>query len=188
MDINQVLQGLDCLFEEGKIEQVERYLTKQLELAIKEDDFGVILSILNELLGFARETSQYDKCEVYGNQALKLVEGSPYKDGIYHATTLLNVANAMRAAGRLKESMEHYKRAETIYDLKLPEGDVAFASLYNNEALLYEEMGEYENAENVLRKALEVLSSCESTEYQQAVSNANLANTMVMLKRMEEAR
>ena len=188
MDINQVLQGLDCLFEEGKIEQVEGYLTKQLELAIKEDDFGVILSILNELLGFARETSQYDKCEVYGNQALKLVEGSTYKDGIYHATTLLNVANAMRAAGRLKESMEHYKRAETIYDLKLPEGDVAFASLYNNEALLYEEMGEYENAENVLRKALEVLSSCENTEYQQAVSNANLANTMVMLKRMEEAR
>ena len=188
MDMNQVLQGLDQLFETGKLEQVEEYLTKQMELAVKEDDFGAILSILNELLGFARENSQYDKCEIYGSRALKLGETSPYRDGIYHATTLLNVANAMRAAGRLKESGEHYKKAETIYDSKLPKGDVAFASLYNNEALLYEEMGEYENAKKALEKALEVLSSYEKTEYQQAVSYANLANTMVMLKRMEEAR
>lgn len=188
MDINQVLQGLDRLFEEGKLDQVEGYLSEQLELAVKENDFGSILSILNELLGFARETSQYDKCEVYGSQALKLVSNSPYKDGIYHATTLLNVANAMRAAGRLKESMEHYQRAEAIYDSQLPEGDMAFASLYNNEGLLYEEMGEYDRAAEVLGKALQILSRYQGSEYQQAVSNANLANTMVMLKRMEDAR
>ena len=188
MDINQVLQGLDRLFEEGKLDQVENYLSEQLQLAVKENDFGSILSILNELLGFARETSQYDKCEIYGSQALKLVSDSPYKDGIYHATTLLNVANAMRAAGRLKESMEHYQRAEAIYDSQLPEGDMAFASLYNNEGLLYEEMGKYDEAARVLDRALEILSRYPGSEYQQAVSNANLANTMVMLKRMEDAR
>lgn len=188
MDINQVLQGLDQLFENGKADEAEDYLTEQLKLAMEEEDFGAILSILNELLGFARETSQYDKCEIYGSQALKLISNSPYKDGIYHATTLLNVANAMRAAGRLKESMEYYQRAETIYMSKLPEKDVAFASLYNNEGLLYEEMGEYEKAEEVLKKALELLAVYPDTEYHQAVSNANLANTMVMLKRMEDAR
>lgn len=188
MDINQVLQELDRLFEKGALDQVEGYLSGQLELAVKENDFGSILSILNELLGFARETSQYDKCEIYGSQALKLVANSPYKDGVYHATTLLNVANAMRAAGRLTESMEHYQRAETIYESQLPEGDIAFSSLYNNEGLLYEEMGEYEKAAEVLRKALHILSQHPGSEYQQAVSNANLANTMVMLKRMEDAR
>lgn len=188
MDINEVLQGLDQLFEEGKLDQVEDYLSGQLELAVKEDDFGAILSILNELLGFARETSQYDKCEIYGSQALKLVANSPYKNGIYHATTLLNVANAMRAAGRLKESMEHYQRAEAIYDSQLLEGDMAFASLYNNEGLLYEEMREYDRAAEVLEKALQILAEHPGSEYQQAVSNANLANTMVMLKRMEDAR
>lgn len=188
MDINQVLQGLDQLFEKGKLNQVEDYLSEQLKIAIGEDDFGAIISILNELLGFARETSQYDKCEIYGSQALKLISGSAYKDGIYHATTLLNVANAMRAAGRLQESMEHYQRAEAIYDSQLPVDDLGFASLYNNEGLLYEEMGEYEKAAEVLEKALKVLSVHPDSEYQQAVSNANLANTMVMLKRIEDAR
>lgn len=56
--------------------------------------------------------------------------------------------------GRLKESMEHYQRAEAIYDSQLPEGDMAFASLYNNEGLLYEEMREYDRADRGIGKSI----------------------------------
>ncbi|MCM1158156.1 MAG: DUF4125 family protein [Bacteroidales bacterium] len=188
MDVNQVLQGLDDLFAEGKLNQVEEYLQTNLEQAEKEGDFGAAVSILNEMLGFARETSQYDKCERYGSRVLKLLEDSPYKGSVSHATTLLNVANAMRAAGKLKESQAYYRQTEDIYYAKLPEGDYAFASLYNNEGLLCEELGDYEGAAESFRKAIQIVSAYPGNEYYQAVSYANLANAEVMLKEYAEAK
>lgn len=187
MDLNKVFKGLDELFEQHKLDQVEEYLGGQLKQAVSENDFGAMVSILNEMLGFARETSQYDKCEIYGNQALKLIENSPYKGTISHATTLLNVANAMRAAGRLEESLANYQMTEKIYNKQLPAKDYQFASLYNNEGLLFEEMQEYERAAGAFEKAIEIVSAYEGNEYYQAVSYANLANAKVMLCKYEEA-
>lgn len=188
MDLNQVFQGLDILFEEHRLDEVEDYLSEQLKQAVSENDFGAMVSILNEMLGFARETSRYDKCEIYGNQALKLIENSPYKGTISHATTLLNVANAMRAAGKLEESLAGYERAEQIYNEQLPAKDYQFASFYNNKGLLYEEMQEYEKAACAFEQALDIVSAYEGNEYYQAVSYANLANAKVMLKSYDEAQ
>lgn len=187
MDLNQVFKGLDELFEQHKLDQVEEYLGGQLEQAVSENDFEAMVSILNEMLGFARETSQYDKCEIYGSQALKLIENSPYKGTISHATTMLNVANAMRAAGRLEESLANYRMTEQIYNEQLPERDYQFASLYNNEGLLFEEMQEYEKAADAFEKAIEIVSAYDGNEYYQAVSYANLANANVMLQQYERA-
>ena len=187
MDLNQVFKGLDELFEQHKLDQVEGYLGEQLEQAVSENDFEAMVSILNEMLGFARETSQYDKCEIYGSQALKLIENSPYKGTVSHATTLLNVANAMRAAGRLEESLTNYQMTEQIYNEQLPEGDYQFASLYNNEGLLLEEMQEYKKAADFFEKAIQIVSAYDGNEYYQAVSYANLANANVMLQKYEKA-
>lgn len=187
MNLSEVFQGLDELFEQHRLDEVEDYLGKQLEQAVSENDFEAMVSILNEMLGFARETSQYDKCEIYGSQALKLIENSPYKGTISHATTLLNVANAMRAAGRLTESLANYQMTEQIYKAQLPENDYQFASLYNNEGLLFEEMQEYERAAQAFMRAIEIVSAYEGNEYYQAVSYANLANAKVMLRAYDEA-
>jgi len=188
MDLNQVFQGLDALFEEHRLDEVEDYLAEQLNQAVSENDLGSMVSILNEMLGFARETSQYDKCEIYGSQALKLIENSPYKGTISHATTLLNVANAKRAGGKLEESLAVYERAEQIYKEQLPEKDYQFASLYNNKGLLYEEMQEFEKAAHAFGQAIDIVSAYEGNEYYQAVSYANMANAKVMLKSFNEAR
>lgn len=188
MNLKQVLEGLDTLFEEHRLEEVEDYLSEQLSQAVSENDFGAMVSILNEMIGFSRETSQYDKCEIYGNQALKLIENSPYKGTISHATTLLNVANAKRAAGKLEESFADYEKVEQIYNKQLPEKDYQFASFYNNEGLLYEEMQEYEKAAHAFEQAIDIVSAYEGNEYYQAVSYANLANAKVMLKAYDQAQ
>ncbi|MCM1179101.1 MAG: DUF4037 domain-containing protein [Clostridium sp.] len=188
MDLKRVLEGLDTLFEEHRLEEVDGYLSKQLAQAFLENDFEAEVSILNEMLGFARETSRYDLCEVYGVQVLQLMENSPYKDTISHATTLLNVANAKRAAGKLEESFADYEKVEQIYHEQLPERDYQFASLYNNKGLLYEEMQEYEKAANAFEQAIGIVSAYEGNEYYQAVSYANLANATVMLKAYHQAQ
>jgi tetratricopeptide (TPR) repeat protein len=187
MDMNQVLEGLDELFETHQLDRVEGYLEEQLMQAVEENDLGAMISILNEMLGFARETSQYDKCQVYAAQALRLIENSPYKGTLSHATTLLNVATAMRAAGQLEQSQERYAQVEAIYKEQLPENDYQYAGLYNNKGLLFEEMQEYENAAQSFAHAIEIISCYEGNEYYQAVSYANLANAQVVLGQYEQA-
>ena len=58
MDIENVICGLDQLFAERKSGQVEDYLSKHLEQALKEGDVGAAITIINELIGFYRDSSQ----------------------------------------------------------------------------------------------------------------------------------
>ncbi len=61
MDIEAVIHGLDALFANRQSEQVEDYLSKYLEQALKVGDVGSAITIINELIGYYRDTSQYDK-------------------------------------------------------------------------------------------------------------------------------
>ena len=65
MDIEAVIHGLDALFANRQSEQVEDYLSKYLEQALKEGDVGSAITIINELIGYYRDTSQYDKADAY---------------------------------------------------------------------------------------------------------------------------
>ena len=43
---------------------------------------------------------------------------------LHHGTTLLNIANAYRAGGRLEDSLEKYKKVAEIYEELLEEDDI----------------------------------------------------------------
>ena len=72
MDIQSVLQGLDQLFANHRINEVENYLTGNMEAAIGEQDMHSYITLLTEMIGFCRDTSQYEKAVRY----CKLVEKS----------------------------------------------------------------------------------------------------------------
>ena len=61
MDMKEFLDYLDILFEEKKLDEVEPFLDKSLTQAVMENDFSAQFTILNEMMGFFRDTSQYDK-------------------------------------------------------------------------------------------------------------------------------
>ena len=65
MNIETVLNQLDDLFSMQKIDDVEPYLSDQLAIATKEGDYGSCITIMNELIGFFRDTSQYEKADFY---------------------------------------------------------------------------------------------------------------------------
>ncbi|MCR4739200.1 MAG: DUF4125 family protein [Lachnospiraceae bacterium] len=186
MDIDRILENVDRLYEEKKPEEAETLLLGALSAASEEADDVSALRILNELIGHYRVTTQAEKSYIASEEALKIAERLLPKESIPYATTLLNIATAYRGGGRLEDSLRIYKQVEDIYGKILDPDDGLIASLYNNEALLYQEMGDFEKAGDNLHKAIEIVTAV-GNRYEEAVSRANLAGTLIQLKEPEEA-
>ena len=103
-----------------------------------------------------------------------------------YATTLLNIATAYRACGRLQESREYYAQVQEIYDSQLEPDSMLMAGLKNNIALLYQETGDFAAAKEKLLEALAIVSG-RGVAYETAVTCANLASTCMQLEQKEEA-
>ncbi|MCI5583941.1 MAG: DUF4125 family protein [Lachnospiraceae bacterium] len=184
--IEEIFQKLDKLFAEGEMQQVENYLGEVLDEAIKRDDVAVIIAVTNELIGFYRDTSQYDKSLGYCRQILPYMETHGLRGSIHYATTCLNVANACRAAGEWEASLQFYHQVEEAYRKLLPPEDSLYASYYNNLSLLYQEMGRFEEASLVLKKALEIMEVCQD-QIKIATTCSNLAASLLRMGEEEEA-
>lgn len=186
MNIQHILDGLDALFAKQDIQAVEPYLTKQLELAYGEQEYNACITIMNELIGFFRDTSQYQKALEYSEQVLHLMRELGYEGSLPYATTCLNVANAYRAAGLHKESLAIYESIFPIYQDNLDQNDERFASFYNNLSLLYQEMNNYNNAAECLYKALALVE--HGTDIiKTAITHSNLGASLLKLGKIEQA-
>lgn len=185
MNIQPILEKLDGFFAANRHDEAEDFLMEQIALAAGEGDNGALLSLLNELIGLCRERCQYDKASLYGQRAMALA-GALFGGELPQATTALNVGNALRAAGRLEESLEHYALAEQIYSARLNPWDFANAELHNNLSLLRQEMGDFAAAADHLRHALEIVRLHRGKDFERAVSHANLANCLIELSEFAE--
>lgn len=187
MNIQTFFDGLDDLFEKADMAQVEPYFQKSMEQAIAEQDIGARITILNEMMGFFRETSQYDKARQAITEVLALIKEAGLADSMPHATTLLNSANALRAAGDLDQAMQYYSQVFALFEGQVPEMDFRYAELYNNVALLYQEMGRYDMAVQCLQKALVIVKQTPGKEFQTAVTLANLGASEIANQNIEDA-
>ena len=188
MDIQKVIDGLDKLFADRQIEKVEDYLSVHLEQALNEGDVGSAITIINELIGFYRDTSQYGKAEAYCEKLLPFMEKAGLTGTVHYGTSCLNIANAYRAAGRLEESMKHYRMVFDVYEKVLDKKDFRYASLNNNLSLLYQEMGDFEKACEALEQALLIVKEYPAAVIELAVTYTNLAASYNKAGKMELAR
>ncbi len=186
MNVEFMLDGLENLFAKQDIQAVEPYLTEKLDEAYKEQDYSACITILNEMIGFFRDTSEYQKSLDYSEQVLKLMKELGYQGTLPYATTSLNVANALRAAGLHKESLAFYNSIFPIYEEHLSPEDERVASLYNNMSLLYQEMGDFDMAVACLNHALATMSK-KDDEIKIAITHSNLGASLLKLGRVEEA-
>ncbi|MDE6619873.1 MAG: DUF4125 family protein [Lachnospiraceae bacterium] len=188
MDINQVTEALDALFAQEKIDEIPQFLESHIAQAVEEDAKDVLLTLYNEIIGFYRETGQYELSIENCQKAIALMDEMGIQDTIPYATTLLNAANAHRAAGLLQESLEFYNKVRPIYVAQLDEDDMYFANFYNNLSLLYQEMGDFESAKEQLENALYIVIHKPDKQFEVAVTQANLANTCIELEQDDEAK
>ncbi|MBO4900130.1 MAG: DUF4125 family protein [Lachnospiraceae bacterium] len=179
MNIQDFRAGLDLLFEQNRIPEVEPYLEGALKVAIEESDDNAVVQILNEMVGFYRETCDYDRSIMYGEKALMIIENAGEKDSHAYATTELNLANALRAAGRIPESLEYYSDTERLYRQILTDEAFDFANLYNNMSLSYQEAEMFPEAIDCLNKAMETVLLYPDKRFELAVTHANLGNSLL---------
>ena len=186
MDIETLRQAIDKLYEEGKAPEAERLMLEVAAVAADEGEDAFLLQILNELIGHYRETGEWDKAFEISDRAV-MIAGRLFPEcSVPYATTLLNAASMYRAAGKLDISLDMYRKVELIYAEVLKADDMLYASLFNNEALLYQERGEFGKAKALLLKALDI-DRANGKEYEEAVSLANIAATMIQTGETEEA-
>jgi len=188
MDINYFFRKLDEMFIKGKTpEEIDQYLCDSLAKANEEQDYGAYVSIGNEMIGFYRSISQYEKCFRISEDTLMLMEELQLDGTEHFATTLLNVATGYRAAGRLNESLSYYTRALQIYEQILAPDDYRFASLYNNISILLEQLNDNEKAVIFLERALEIIDKIPEGASEQASTRTNLALVKLKMGKTKEA-
>lgn len=183
MDINKILLEYDNMYGVNSLEEIDEFLTSKIEQAVDEGDSYSALTLMNEMLGFCRDTDQREKGLRYCDAVEKLFVVMGMNDTLEYATSMINVANDYRAFGFFDKAMEAFRTAELIYKAKLPVGEFNYASLYNNWSLLYQEMGDFSSAYVMQKKALSVVDMHEKALIQQATTRCNLAVTLIRRSR-----
>ncbi|MBQ7432110.1 MAG: DUF4037 domain-containing protein [Lachnospiraceae bacterium] len=187
MNIQDFIEGLDALFGTATQQDIETYGVKGLAQAKEEGDVQAQIIILNEMLGFYRESSQYDKVRTTVGEILDLMGQEGLEGTIPYGTALLNCGNALRAAGDLTESMDCYRQVFEIFDGQVPPEDFQYAELYNNVSLLYQELGRFDMAGKCLHNALSIIRQMPDKGFETAVTYVNLANSELQEEKLTEA-
>lgn len=186
MDINTIFSKVDDYFKKNQPKEAEKLLKETLAQAKEENNTEISLQILNELIGYYRQTSEVDQLLTVIENALNLADKMGLNGTIPYATTALNAATGYRAIGRLEQSLKCFQTVEDIYLKQLAPQDNLLAGFYNNYSLLLQEMGEYSRARECLLKALSIAEHNQS-KFKIAVTYANLANTAVLERDFENA-
>lgn len=188
MNIDEILKKLDGLFADEKLEEVEPFLISCMRQAKAGDEYGIYISVGNELIGFYRSISRYEEAFAVAEDVLLLMEELQLEGTVHFATTLLNTATAYRAAGRYEEALADYRRALEIYQRDLPKDDYRLAGLYNNISILLEKLDENEKSALFLQKAIQIVEKQPGSRLELATSRTNLALIQLKLNRLEEAK
>ncbi|MBR5992814.1 MAG: DUF4125 family protein [Lachnospiraceae bacterium] len=164
----------------------EDTLVREINDAVSRGDDGALLELLNEYVGLLRDRGEAEASLQIAGKILELLDSMGLAGTVSYGTSLLNVATAYRAAGKLQEAEKLYDEVAAVYAETLPEDSMLVASLHNNKSLLFQEEGLYEKAAAELNAALEI-SEANNAEYEIAVTNANLSNTYVALGDLKKA-
>lgn len=187
MNIDEVLKELDSLPGGEETYKTFDFLKEKIEEACKEGDHSSELTLINEMIGYCRYTGRHDDSAFYGDYAVRLCEEQGLADTLPYATSLLNIATADRAAGRLKESMNGYRKVEALYDKLVKKGDYLYAALYNNMSLLYQEMDDHRGSARYLEAALNTIDGLDGERVPQAITRTNLAQAYLRLHNYDRA-
>lgn len=188
MNIDDFFAELDSYFDKNETDRIDPFLVSSLEKAKEEEDYAAYISICNEMIGFYRSVSAFEKAYQASEDVLLLMEELKLEDTEHFATTLLNAATAYSAGGDYAQAVRLYRQAAQIYDRILPQGDYRQAGLYNNMSILLEKMNENVEAAEAAKKALAIIEKLPDNEAQTATTLTNLALICFKLSDNKEAK
>lgn len=181
--IRDVIDEVDRLFAKNDMEGAGKVLENALEISSKSRDFASELSILNELLGYYRKTSQRKKAFSALDRCEKLLGSLRLFGTVTEGTVLLNAATVLKYFEENERAVEYYKRSEAVLKATLSERDPLLAGLYNNEAVALESVGDLMGALEYYKMALKVLEGDPDTLLDAGITYVNQAHLYEKMNR-----
>ncbi len=180
MNSNEFIQTLDWYFERDDIAGAGEYLEKSRADAESSGSRGLLLTVLNEMMGYYRKTGEAEKGLESVYSALALLSELGLDNSDTGGVTLLNAATTLKAFKRQKEAIILYEKAEKVLLSCLSPDDGRIAGLNNNMALTLVDLGRLSEAEERYERALSILKGLFGRE-------ADIANTYVNMAELYNA-
>lgn len=176
ISIDTFIKELDSFFAKEDLQRAEICLLTWRDIARAVDDRQGELTVLNEMIGFYRQTKNEARGMKAVNDAFALIDALGINEKVSCATIYLNGATTMKSFRKSAEAMEFYDKALEIYRINLDENDPLFAGLYNNMALAFQDLKKHSEAEEYFLKAIKITECNKRNELETAVSCVNLAH------------
>ena len=174
--VGRVLDKLREYEDRSDWAAAERHLGYWLAEAEANRDERGQLMLHNELMGFHRKQGNREKAMAHAERAAVLVEKLGMADTITAGTTWVNCGTVREAFGDPVGGLSFFEKARENYERNLPEGDGRLGGLYNNMALALTVCGRYREAEEMFRRAIDVMGRQENGELEQAITWLNMAD------------
>ena len=153
-----------------------RHLLYWLDEAVLSRDLRGELVIRNELIGHYRKTAEEENALEQIDAALALLENPEFSGTLIIGTTCINAATACNAFGYHSRALQLFARARTIYEASDLTDPHQLAGLYNNMALTYASLKEFDKAGPLYQAALDTLAKVPDGNLEQAITYLNLAD------------
>ncbi len=175
LDTKSIIAGLDKLLFSGDDAAAGEYLDRWCQRAQEVGDWRAELTLQSELMGFHRRTSDKNAAMAAVERGLELIREHRLGSTVSGATIFVNAATTLKAYGMAEQSIPMFVQTCRVYSQTLDPLDYRFGGLYNNMALSYADIGEYDTAEGYYKKALGVIVHCDTPQNELAVTYCNLA-------------
>lgn len=180
------LEGLDALFAENRAEEAGKYLEEWYQKGINLNDWKLLVTVLNEMMGFYRSMGMQSEAMDSVEQMIKLVEQYSLYDNPDIGTVWINVGTTLCRFYQYEEGLKYYQKAKEA--LTGCENLYILASLYNNSAAALEASDKYNAAIDNYNKSLEYLSQLSDCATFEAITYANMANCYFKADREDMAQ
>ncbi len=176
IDTGRILDKLDAFLNKNEYAGAERHILYWLEEAKLADNKRTMLLLQNELCGLYRKLQREEDALAAVETALALVTDMGIENNIGAGTTYINAGTVLKAFGRAEEAIPLFEKACAVYEKELPETDKRFGGLYNNMALAFVDIKEFEKALELYEKAIRVMQSAEDGMLEVAITHLNIAS------------
>ncbi len=183
----EFLNKLDNLLQSNKYTRAKEHALYWLSEYKNSGDMNNTLLTTNELIGLCRKLGEEAETISHVKSALNLIEEMKIENNTGAATTYINCATAYKAFGKAEAAIPLFEQAKGIYEKNLSSDDYRFGGLYNNMALAFIDLKQFDKANELYEKALYVVSNLKNNEPEQAITHLNMATAAEMQYGIEDA-
>ena len=157
INVMRFVDRLDAYLRNNDLEGAKKHLEFWENEARSMNDQCGLLTILNEEIGFSRRVNDRKMAADVLDEALNLLKEREQFDNTSGAIICVNIATTLKAFDRSEEALAIYDKAERVFLDRGMEESFEYASLLNNRSSALTQLQRYDEAEEDILKAYDIL-------------------------------